>query len=68
MCIHVGFWWKCQQERRQGRPRCMWENNNNNNNMDIREVGWGNMDWIRLAWNRDQERALLNTVMNLRVQ
>jgi hypothetical protein len=42
------------------RPKCRWENNNNDNNnnnnniMDSREVGWGDMDWIRLAWDRDQ--------------
>jgi hypothetical protein len=36
-----------------------------NINMDLRDVGWGGMDWIDLAQNRDQWRALLNTVMNL---
>jgi hypothetical protein len=35
--------------------------------MDIREVGWGGMDWIELAEDRDLWRALVNTVMNLRV-
>jgi hypothetical protein len=35
--------------------------------MDVREVGWGGMDWIHLAQDRDQWRALVNTVMNLRV-
>jgi hypothetical protein len=35
--------------------------------MDLREVGWGDMDWISLVENRDQWRALVNTVMNLRV-
>jgi hypothetical protein len=35
--------------------------------MDLREIGWDNMDWIDLAQNRDQWRALVNTVMNLRV-
>jgi hypothetical protein len=33
----------------------------------LREIGWGGMDWLDLARNRDQWRALLNTVMNLRV-
>jgi hypothetical protein len=33
--------------------------------MDLREIGWDGMDWIDLAQNRDQRRALVNTVMNL---
>jgi hypothetical protein len=35
--------------------------------VDFRERGWGNMDWIHLAYDRDQWRALVNTVMNLSV-
>jgi hypothetical protein len=35
--------------------------------MDLREIGWGSIDWIQLAQDRDQWRALVNTVMNLRV-
>jgi hypothetical protein len=35
--------------------------------MDLRETGWGGMDWIDLAQVRDQQRALVNTVMDLRV-
>jgi hypothetical protein len=35
--------------------------------MDLREVGWVGMDWIDLAEDRDQWRALVNAVMNLRV-
>jgi hypothetical protein len=35
--------------------------------MNLRETGWDGMDWIVLAQNRDQWRALVNTVMNLRV-
>jgi hypothetical protein len=35
--------------------------------MYLRNIGWDGMDWIDLAQNTDQWRALLNTVMNLRV-
>jgi hypothetical protein len=35
--------------------------------MDLREIGWEGMDWIDLAQDRDQWRAVVNTVMNLRV-
>jgi hypothetical protein len=35
--------------------------------MDLREIGWGDIDWIDLAQDRDQWRALVNTVMNFRV-
>jgi hypothetical protein len=35
--------------------------------MGLREIGWGGMDWIDLARDRDQWKALMNTVMNLRV-
>jgi hypothetical protein len=38
------------------------------NKMDIREIGWDGVDWINLAQDRDPWRALVNTVMNLRVQ
>jgi hypothetical protein len=55
---------KPEGKRPLGRHRCRWEDNNN---MDLREIGWDGMDWINLAQNRDQWRALVNTVMNLRV-
>jgi hypothetical protein len=35
--------------------------------MDLRKIGWGVMDWIDLAQDRDQWRALVNAVMKLRV-
>jgi hypothetical protein len=35
--------------------------------MDLREMGWDGVDWIKLAQDRDRWRALVNTVMNLRV-
>jgi hypothetical protein len=47
-----------------GRPRRRWVDNIT---MDLREIGWDGMDWIDLAQDGDQWRALVNTVMNLRV-
>jgi hypothetical protein len=35
--------------------------------MDLREIGWSGMDWIDVAQDRDQWRALANTVMNPQV-
>jgi hypothetical protein len=35
--------------------------------MDLAEVGWGDVDWIGLAQDRDRWRALVNSVLNLRV-
>jgi hypothetical protein len=35
--------------------------------IDLREIGWSDMDWIYLSQDRNQWRALVNTVMNLRV-
>jgi hypothetical protein len=46
------------------RPRRRWMDNIK---MNLREIGWVGMDWIDLAQNRDQWRALMNTVMNLQV-
>jgi hypothetical protein len=50
--------------RQLGRPRRRWEDNIK---MDIREVGWKDMNWIDLAQDRLWWRALVNAVMNLRV-
>jgi hypothetical protein len=47
-----------------GRPRRRWVDDIQ---MDLRETGWDAVDWIELAQNRDQWRALANMVMNLRV-
>jgi hypothetical protein len=35
--------------------------------MNLREMGWGCVDWINLAQDLDQRRSFVNTVMNLRV-
>jgi hypothetical protein len=55
---------KPEGKRPLGRPRPRWEDNIE---MDLQEVGCGDMDWIELAQDRDTWRALLNAVMNLRV-
>jgi hypothetical protein len=47
-----------------GRPRRRWEGNIK---MDLREIGFGDVDWIHWAQDRDRWRALVNKVMNLRV-
>jgi hypothetical protein len=49
---------KPEERRPLGRLRRKW---------DLREIGWDGMDWIDQAQNRDQWRALVNTVMYLRV-
>jgi hypothetical protein len=51
-------------KRPLGRPRRRWVDNIK---MDLREIGWGGMDLIDLALDRDQWRVLVNTVMNHRV-
>jgi hypothetical protein len=55
---------KPEGKRPLGRPRLRWEGNIM---MDIQEVGCGGVDWIDLVQDRDRWRALVNTVMNLRV-
>jgi hypothetical protein len=46
------------------KPRRTWEDNIK---IDLRETGFGDVDWIRLAQDRDRWPALVNMVMNLRV-
>jgi hypothetical protein len=54
---------KPQEERTLGRPRRRWEENIET---DLREIGWGGMEWIHLAQERDQ-RTLVNTEIDFRV-
>jgi hypothetical protein len=46
------------------RPRHRWQDGIK---MDLREIGWGGVEWIHLAQDRDRWRAVVNAVMNLRV-
>jgi hypothetical protein len=48
--------------RKEAIPRRRWEDNIR---MDLREIGWGGVDWIDLAQDRDHWRALVNTAMYL---
>jgi hypothetical protein len=51
-------------KRTLGRSRRRWEDGIR---MDLREIGWVSVDWIQLAQDRDRWRAVVITVMNLRV-
>jgi hypothetical protein len=55
---------KPEGRRPLGRQRRRWVDNIK---MDLRAIGWDGVDWVDLAQDRDQWRALVNTVMNLRV-
>jgi hypothetical protein len=55
---------RTEGRRPLGRPRRRWEDNIK---MNLREIGFRDVDWIHLAQDRDRWRALVNTVMNLRV-
>jgi transposase len=56
--------WKPGRKETLGRPRRRWVENIK---MNLREIGWDGMDWIDLARDGDQWRALVNMVINLRV-
>jgi hypothetical protein len=55
---------KPEENRSLGGPRCTWVENIK---MNVREIGWDVIDWTDLAEDRDQWRALVNTLINLRV-
>jgi hypothetical protein len=55
---------KPEGKRPLGRPRRRWVDNIG---MDLGEVRWGDVDWIGLAQDRNRWRALVNSVLNLRV-
>jgi hypothetical protein len=60
--INIGYWWENQRERDLGRPRCRWMNNIR---MDLGEIGWSGVEWIDLAKDRNNWRALVNGALNL---
>jgi hypothetical protein len=51
-----------EEKRPLGRPRHRWEDRIR---MDLREIGWGSVEWIQLAQDRDRWQALVNTVTKL---
>jgi hypothetical protein len=55
---------KARKKESLGKPRRRWENGIR---MDLRDIDWGGVDWIRLAQDRDRRRAVVYGVMNLRV-
>jgi hypothetical protein len=55
---------KPEGKKALGRPRRRWDDNIK---MDLREIEWGGMDWIDLAQDRYQWRALAHTEINLLV-
>jgi hypothetical protein len=58
--MHIGYWWESQKERDPlGRPR---RRLLDNIKIDLREIGWDGMDWIDLAQDRNQWKALVSTV------
>jgi hypothetical protein len=62
-CIQ-NFGQKTQMKNPLVRQRCRWEDNIR---MDLRDTGWGSMDWIHLPQDRNQWQALVNMVTNLQV-
>jgi hypothetical protein len=55
---------KLEGKRPLARPRRRWLDNIR---MDLGKVGWGDVDWIGLAKDRNRWRALVNSVLNIRV-
>jgi hypothetical protein len=55
---------KPERKRALGRRRRRWEDGIR---MDLMETGWGSVDWIQLAQDRDRWQAVVYTVMNLQV-
>jgi len=61
--VHSVLVGKPERKRPLGRPRRIWKNTIK---IDLQEVG-ADGDWMELAQDRDRWRALVNTVLNLRV-
>jgi hypothetical protein len=64
ICVYRILVGRSEGKRPLGRTRCRWEDNIN---MDPRDIGIDGASWMRLAQDRVQWRAFVNTVMNLRI-
>jgi hypothetical protein len=63
MIIYKVLLGKPEGKRPLGRPNHRWEDGIK---MDLTEIGWGSVEWIQVAQDRDRWRALVNTMMNFR--
>jgi hypothetical protein len=59
--MHIGYWWKSQKERDH------WEDQHVGGWTILKWTGWDGVDWIDVARDMDQWRALVNKVLNLRI-
>jgi hypothetical protein len=62
--MHIGYWWESQKARPLRKPKHRW---GNNIKIDFKKIEWVGSYLIDLAQDRDKWRALVNTVMNLRL-
>jgi hypothetical protein len=62
--VHKVLVGKHEGKKPLGRPKRRWEDGIR---MDLREIGWGRVEWKQFAQDRNRWRALVNAVMNLRV-
>jgi hypothetical protein len=62
--MHIEYWWESQKERTTGKTKTRWVNKIK---MDLREIGWDGVDCMHMAQDREEWKALVNTVLNLRV-
>ena len=63
--MYTGFCWgKPKGKKQLGR---LWRRWKDNVKMELQELGYGGKDWIEMARDRDNSRALVNAVMNVRI-
>jgi hypothetical protein len=62
--MRIGYWWKAEGKRPLRRPRPRWVDNIK---IDLRGIGWSDMELTDLVQDRNQWRAHVSMVMNIRV-